>query len=221
MLTDNLDIYLLDPDGPELWIPVNPEEITVRADKRLETVDFLNQGEVDFAAGERIREISFNSFFPVEYDASYCRYPDIPVPLEAFEQLEKWTKSSKPVRLIISTTSINTLVMISAVQGQHRGGEPGDIYYELTCRTWRSVRIVTSTGATAPESAAPASSRPDLKPIPKVYIVKSGDTLSGIAKRELGSSSKWQSIYAIDENKKIIGPNPNLIRTGQRLVMPQ
>jgi len=44
------------------------------------------------------------------------------------------------------------------------------------------------------------------------YIVKSGDTLSAIAKR-LGLN--WRDLYNL--NKKTIGGNPNLIRPGQKL----
>lgn len=45
------------------------------------------------------------------------------------------------------------------------------------------------------------------------YVVKPGDTLSGIAKK-LGISN-WQNLY--NQNKSIIGSNPNLIRSGQAL----
>jgi len=44
------------------------------------------------------------------------------------------------------------------------------------------------------------------------YIVKSGDSLSAIAKR-LGLN--WRDLYNL--NKKTIGGNPNLIRPGQKL----
>ncbi|MNE87947.1 LysM domain/BON superfamily protein [compost metagenome] len=52
----------------------------------------------------------------------------------------------------------------------------------------------------------------------KTYTVKSGDTLSKIAKLELGSSSKWKDIYNL--NKAVIGSDPKLIKPGQRLVLP-
>lgn len=52
----------------------------------------------------------------------------------------------------------------------------------------------------------------------KTYTVKSGDSLSKIAKLELGSSSKWNEIYKL--NAKIIGSDPNRIKPGQKLVMP-
>ena len=46
-----------------------------------------------------------------------------------------------------------------------------------------------------------------------VYTVRSGDTLSSIAKK-LGYSN-WQDLY--NRNKGVIGSNPNLIRSGQSL----
>lgn len=47
-----------------------------------------------------------------------------------------------------------------------------------------------------------------------IYIVKSGDTLSKIAK---AYNTSWQKIYA--DNKNVIGKNPSLIYAGQKLVI--
>ena len=46
------------------------------------------------------------------------------------------------------------------------------------------------------------------------YTVKKGDNLSKIARKY---HTNWQTIY--EKNRKIIGDNPNLIRTGQRLII--
>ncbi|MDP2311350.1 MAG: transporter substrate-binding domain-containing protein [Pseudomonadota bacterium] len=53
----------------------------------------------------------------------------------------------------------------------------------------------------------------------KVVVVRRGDTLSLIAKRELGDVEKWRTLY--DANKDVIGPNPNEIYTGMRLRVPR
>jgi hypothetical protein len=47
--------------------------------------------------------------------------------------------------------------------------------------------------------------------------VQPGDTLSGIAKDVLGSSSKWPSVY--QENRDVVGGNPNLIYAGEKLTV--
>ena len=49
------------------------------------------------------------------------------------------------------------------------------------------------------------------------YTVKSGDTLSAIAKREYGDASEWRRIY--DANRDQIN-NPDLIHPGQELKIP-
>ncbi len=54
-------------------------------------------------------------------------------------------------------------------------------------------------------------------PVPKTYIVASGDTLWKISQRVLGDGDRWKEIYS--ENKEVIGSNPNLIKPGQRLVL--
>lgn len=50
------------------------------------------------------------------------------------------------------------------------------------------------------------------------YVVKPGDTLSGIAKKIYPKGNvPWQRIYALNRNQI---KNPNLISVGQRLLLP-
>jgi len=51
----------------------------------------------------------------------------------------------------------------------------------------------------------------------RTYVVKSGDSLSKIAKEVLGDAKRWPEIY--EANKALIGDNPNLIHPGQKLVI--
>ena len=53
----------------------------------------------------------------------------------------------------------------------------------------------------------------------KVVVVKRGETLSVIAKRELGNVEKWRTLY--DANKDVVGPDPNQIYTGMLLRVPK
>jgi len=215
-----MDFYLIDPAGPTLHLPVNPGEVVIRREKHYETVNIINIGEVDFPAGEKVKEITFSSFFPAEYDPSYCRYVNLPDPQEAMNQLTAWTVGKKPVRLIITETIINVLVLVTAHVTTFKGGEPGDVYFDLTCRTWREVKVRTAAEAAAPvmSPGVAVEPRPDVKPVPAVYEVKPGDSLWVIAKLNLGDGSRFQEIYNL--NKDTIGPDPNKIQAGQRLVMP-
>jgi nucleoid-associated protein YgaU len=54
-------------------------------------------------------------------------------------------------------------------------------------------------------------------PVPTLYKVKRGDTLSGIADKQLGDAGRWPEIFAI--NRDIVR-NPDDISVGQQLVLP-
>lgn len=213
-----MDIMLIDPAGSAFRFPVNPSEITIKREKNYETVNIINLGDIDFPHGEKVREITFSSFLPIDYDAGYCRYPDIPDPQQAMNQLTAWTAGAKPVRIIITDTIINTLVLLAVHNNTFKGGEPGDIYFDLSLRTWREVRVRTSAEAAPVPGINPSVNRPALKPVPKTYTVKPGDSLYKIAKLELGSASKWQQIYTA--NAAVIGKKPELIIPGTKLVLP-
>jgi nucleoid-associated protein YgaU len=55
-----------------------------------------------------------------------------------------------------------------------------------------------------------------IKPRPRLYKVRAGDTLSRIAKQQLGNANRWREIATL--NRDII-PNPNRITPGQQLVI--
>ena len=54
-------------------------------------------------------------------------------------------------------------------------------------------------------------------PIPKLYVVKKGDTLFDIAKAKLGNGNRWPDIFKINRN---VIANPDRIIPGMVLVLP-
>lgn len=218
-MSTELDITLEDPSGTKLHFPVNPTEINIRRDKSFETVMIISGGELDVPQGVKVKEISFSSYFPANDsdDEMPYRYKPLPDPQVAMNQLNTWMENKQPLRLILTGTAVNVLVMLSAHNSSFKGGEPGDVYFDLTFRTWRDYKIRT-LAARENSSVAAGSARPDIKPVPSLYTVKSGDTLWGIAKLLLGSGNRWRDIYTANQAK--IGPNPDRILPGQELVMP-
>jgi len=216
-----VDIYLRDLAGLQLHLPVNPGEVTVRREKKYETINIINLGEIDFSQGEKVKEITFSSFFPKEYDISYCRHMNHLDPQEAMNRLTAWMISREPVRLMITETYIDTMVLVSAHTTSFKGGSPGDVYFDLTCRTWREVKVRTAAEVAALSGGVADQQRPreDLKPSPAIYEVSPGDSLWAIAKLLLGDGGRWSEIY--EANSDLIGPDPDLILPGQRLVMPR
>lgn len=55
--------------------------------------------------------------------------------------------------------------------------------------------------------------------VDRTYTVRSGDSLSKIAKALLGDARKWRVLY--DANRDVVGSNPDLIKPGQVLKIPK
>lgn len=71
--------------------------------------------------------------------------------------------------------------------------------------------VSAATGVTDPLAVTPP-------PVVRNYTVVSGDTLSGIAQQLTGDATRWEELY--QENKAIIGDNPDLILPNQVFTIP-
>ncbi len=74
-------------------------------------------------------------------------------------------------------------------------------------------RILLPRRGEARTAADPQAARS----IAKVYVVRKGDTLSGIASKELGGAAKWRSL--LDANRDQIS-TPEELRSGMKLRIP-
>jgi nucleoid-associated protein YgaU len=83
---------------------------------------------------------------------------------------------------------------------------------------WEAKKKAAEAGKASP--AAPAAPVSAQKFIAEHKVVQ-GDTLGGIALKYYGSAvkEKWMLIY--EANKAVIGDNPNLIRIGAVLKIPE
>jgi len=199
----------------KLQLPVNPGEFRIVTGNKNTVVDIQALGELNLTGGEKLAEIQLSSFFPANY-APYCAYRDIPDPYDAVEQIEKWRKSKRPIRLIITDTPINLACAIQQFEYGERGGIR-DVNYTLSLREYRFIQV---RKVTDPTPTGMSASRPDTRPKPKTYTVRYGDTLYMIAKKIYGNGDRWRDLYAA--NKAAIGPDPNTLKkvTNQQLVVP-
>jgi nucleoid-associated protein YgaU len=81
---------------------------------------------------------------------------------------------------------------------------------------------VAAAGAASDHDADRArrttDARGDATPRLRAYVVRNGDTLISIARRELGDSRLWKRLY--DLNQRVIGAKPELLRAGMTLQLP-
>ena len=83
--------------------------------------------------------------------------------------------------------------------------------------TGRGSRSGSGGGVTSGGISGGMSERELNSTLPKAYIVRSSDTLSSIARRELGDPNRWDDIF--EANRDVLG-SPDDIYVGQRLKLP-
>ena len=97
--------------------------------------------------------------------------------------------------------------------------QKNDIWNAIkTIPTWQN-DIVADIRVTETAPAATASAMPSAKATgeSKTYVVKSGDTLSKIAKQVLGNASDYMKLFEANRDQLT---NPDLIKPGQVLRVP-
>ncbi len=165
-------------------------------------------GEISLLGKRKLKNISFSSFFPEE-KYYFCEYTSFPTPSESVEIIEGM-KNNGVMQLIMTGTPVNMDCTIeSFVWGENDCTK--DINFTIEFKEYRKVVVKTV-------SAAPAEPQRAAKEVKSTtYTVVKGDNLSKIAKNLTGSSGNWKTIY--EQNKGVIGGNPNLIYPGQQLVI--
>jgi nucleoid-associated protein YgaU len=107
--------------------------------------------------------------------------------------------------------------------------EKNDIWNAIkTIPTWREdinadIRVTGGPSSVAPSAPPPTTASRSTQPAsatvtaPKTYTVKSGDTLSKIAKEHLGNAGDYMKIFELNKDQL---NDPNLIKPGQVLRLP-
>ncbi|MFS1511093.1 LysM peptidoglycan-binding domain-containing protein [Chengkuizengella sp. SCS-71B] len=214
-----MQFWLTFNNGAEkLQLPVNPDRIEATSGHQYSDVQVSQFGEYTVIGDKQLREFQISSFFPRDYHSVYCEYETLPDPWLTVKRIRSWQQSGEPVRFIVTeglgeTDKINVLVTIRSFQYEEKAGSPGDVYYNMALKEYRFLNFKKVEDEPTLQEARPGS-----KNSVSNYIVKSGDTLWKIAQSTLGNGSLWTNIH--NANIDVIGPNPNQIIPGQKLVIP-
>mgnify|MGYP000886875143 CR=1 FL=1 len=218
-MTINRQLWLTyNGEKEKIRLPVLPEKIDVSFGNKNTSVDISGLGEILIIQDRPAIEVSWDSFFPA------ARFPGLQVesltdPANLLKKICEWKAGDKPVHLILTGTDINFYAAIQTMQPYEQGGDPGTVWYKIKLKEYREVKVrqvkvnITTQVATVPKQ----ETRVDNRVQEKTYTVKSGDCLWNIAKKLLGSGSRYTEIYNLNTDKI---KNPNLIYAGQVLRIP-
>jgi LysM repeat protein len=131
--------------------------------------------------------------------------------------VRKWTKSACVV-VALGIGLLLAVVGFTAATGS--GGSAHAAQAKTSIASSSSTQVVSSTQAAlagVPASLMTVVAAPVATKIPVSWVVRPGDTLSGIA-AALGVRGGWQALYAA--NRRVVGPDPNVIYQGTTLTVP-
>lgn len=224
-------MYLITEGGVELPIPVLPDALKVDSPGKNKTTTVMGLGEVLLLQKKGLRSLAWDGYFPAQtalhsttmvQNAPYVADGITLVPpMTLVQSIQDARDTLRPLRFLLlgSKMGINTQMGVDSFDYEERGGEPGALYYSIKLTEWRDYApkrlVLSQEGQTATEEPADRGGTPAP---PKSHTVVSGDSLWAIAKRSYGDGAKWKAIY--DENRSIIGANPNKIYPGQELTIP-
>lgn len=196
-------------------LPINPLSFTLSESNLNQTITILDIGDINLIGHRGLVSCTLESFFPSTNSPHYQRAEK--EPMEYINQLKKWKESGKPIRMIISDSSVNLAMAIEHLSFTQNEGD-NDIYYTLELLEYRFLNVpsVDTTTNTTVESNG-LKDRPNDEIQPTTYTVKSGDSLWAIATRIYGNGSDYTKIY--EANTNIIS-KPELIYAGQELIIP-
>ena len=205
-----------------MQLPIPPSKLQLKIANENKTIKLLDLGEVNILKAPGLTEITFECLIPqAPYPFATYRngFRDATYFLGEFERIKT---SRQPVQFIVSRFTpdgrflfdSNIKVSLEEYTITEEAKEGRDVVISvklLQYRDFGTKRITITQSSTA--STKPAATVSTKRPAPapaKTYTVKSGDTLWGICKKQLGDGAKYPEIARLNNIK-----NPNLIFPGQ------
>ena len=201
-----MDFYLSYNNNEEqLRLPVTPSDFELSQRNNNTVININALGEINLIGKKGLASISLSSFFPAQ-EYYFCKYTGFPKPYECVKMIQKWRDSGRPIRLIITGTSINYAMTIENFIFSEQDGTR-DVYFTLELREYVFTKQVKPTKVTTPNGTqvtVPATKR-ESKPIPSKYKVQKGDNMYTVAKKTTGSMSNAKAIAKTNKRDQYKG----------------
>ncbi len=216
--------YKMYVDG--ILMPVTPSKVQLKIKNQNKTLNLISGEEINILKNAGLTEVSFDLLLPQTAYPFANSNSGASYYLSLFERLKT---GKQPFQWILNRQKpngsklfyTNMTVSLEDYQITEDAGEGFDLKVKVNLKQYRqygtkTVKIVSKPAkkkAIVKKSSRPKTNAPKVK----TYTVKNGDCLWNIAKKYLGDGSRYTEIYNL--NKKKI-KNPNLIYTGQVLILP-
>lgn len=184
-----------------ITFPITPSELKISSSSRNETIDLIDDGEINILKSPSLIEIEFDARFPMR------EYPYSRIPLEFQEYFDVFAKlktNKQPFRFIVSRASgvtkspyeTNLLVSLEDFSTDESADEGDDIICSFKLKQYKPYGV-KKYGTAYPTSGRDTGSTGREN---QTYTVAQYDTLSLIAKKLYGDASLWKSIYNANKN---------------------
>lgn len=184
-------------------LPVPPEQFQFVEAQLNQKITLLNIGEANQPGGKGLASLSLGSFFPSTISPFY-RHAAMP-PESYIAILQRWKNSNIPVRVIITESNVNIVMLINQLTWSKNEGDR-DIYFTLDMCEYRTLNVPSVKVDTTVKKAVvrPAPTSPKVAPqaATRTYTTTSNDTLWAIAVRFYGNGARYPDIY--NANKDLI-----------------
>lgn len=199
-----MDIYLteISDKSKRFRFPSLPEDsLTITGETAYQTYNLITMGSRQFPKGTSKHQVKWSATF---WGSARSEMTGInrewQEPTECISRLEEWRQEGTPLTLIISGGGVNIDVTIGSFQYQPVGGF-GDVKYNIVLNSYNQTRVYTTTEVGITKKKKKKTNRNGAS-IKVTYIIKKGDTLSKISKKQYGTTKKWKAI--LKKNKKAL-----------------
>lgn len=198
--------------------PVTPSQVQTKVGNCNETVQILQMGQANLLKNAGLEEVRFRALFPGRQYHFVQVEEGFREPSFFLERLKDFKKAQKPVQLIIfrrladgsQIFCSNVEMGLEEYNILEQGGEQGDFWVEIALKEYRKMQSIAYRPASDGNTLEKQPAQRPAKEMAKTYVVKKGDNLWNIAKKELGDGSKFGELA-----KKNGISNPSLIYPGQ------
>ena len=230
----------------KVQFPIAPSELTITVNGRNETVDLINEGEVNVLKSPGLTEVSFKALIP-----QVTKYPFAvnSEPIDTFTNfLNEMLEQKKAFQFVVVRTAGTKLLFDTNLKVSCEGYSLNesadncfDVELDISLKQYREYGVKTITLVTVEttkkvdttvetEQTVQASTneekRETEKPKGKIHTVKKGDCLWKISKKYYGKGSKWKTIYNANKEVMVASVKKHhcrkyyCIHPGMKLVIP-